>query len=69
MDGVQPDKGINGFQRALLPLFQLGNDLVCHSADGGTRDAEGLQVFNFPADIGVAHPEGKQADNLPLYLV
>ncbi len=69
MNGVQSDERINLLQQALLPMFKFGNDLVGDVADSGRRDAESMQVFNFPVNGGVTHTEREQTDNLILNLI
>lgn len=47
MNGIEPDEGIDRLQVTLLLLFQLGDHFIGDSADGGTGDAESVQIFNF----------------------
>lgn len=64
VDDAQPYEWIKLCQRTLLLKLELRDYLVCDRTDGGAGDAKGIQVFDFPTDVGVTHLQSEQMLNL-----
>lgn len=56
-------------QRALLPLPDLGDDLVRNGAQCGCRDLDTVQVLDLSGDISVAHAQAVHRQDFGLDLV
>lgn len=69
VDGVEPDKGVQTVQGALLPLLDLGYDFVGNSAQCGRGDLDAVQLLDLCGDIPVAHSQAVHGQDLGLDFV
>lgn len=67
MDGIHEDKGVDAFQRPILPGIDLGHNFLGNLAHQFRGDFHIIEAFDLLGNIPLAHAAGIQGQNLILH--